>query len=94
MDLEKRQKSAVEPFAYQITIEGIVKNDWSDWFSGMGIFYHRDAGGLVITILSGVIADQAELRGLLTKLWDLNVNIISVIRIDHRLEFQQHHQEY
>ena len=68
-------------FVYQITIEGIVKDSWSDWFHGMEIISYEYSEGNVVTTFSGWVADQAALRGLLIKLWDLNTTIIAVNKI-------------
>ena len=55
---------------------GQIDASWSDWFHGMNCTYQNG-----ITTLSGPVADQAALRGLLFKLWDLNLTLISVNRI-------------
>ncbi|MBN1583441.1 MAG: hypothetical protein JXA89_22215 [Anaerolineae bacterium] len=62
---------------YQIQVEGQVDASWSDWFSGMSCAY-----GDGITTLIGPVVDQAALRGVLFKIWDLNLNLISVNRVD------------
>ena len=67
--------------AYQIVIQGKIRVDWSDWLSGMEISIEDDRGCLV-TVLSGVVADQAALRGILCKIWDLNLTILSVSRVE------------
>ena len=63
--------------AYRIKVQGRLTENWSDWFSGMTITFESD-----ITILTGAVADQAALRGILTKIWDLNLTLISVNRIE------------
>jgi len=61
---------------YQIGVEGRLDESWSDWFDGMTI-----SPGSDITTLAGAVADQPALRGILFKIWDLNLTLISVIRI-------------
>jgi len=61
---------------YEIRLRGKLDKDWSEWFEGMTISY--DDG---LTILKGKVLDQAALRGLLTKIWDLNHTVISETRI-------------
>jgi len=39
-------------------------------------------GGLLVTTLTGPVADQAALRGILCKLWDLNLTLISIVQSD------------
>jgi hypothetical protein len=70
------------PAVYQIRMEGVLDEKWSDWFNGMSIAFERTGDGPPITTLSGAVADQAELRGMLSKIWDLNLTLISVIRLE------------
>lgn len=60
---------------YQICIEGELGEQWSDWFSGMIVAVEGEDKKM--TTLSGRV-DQAALRGILNKLWDLNLVLISV----------------
>jgi len=62
---------------YEITVEGILDGKWSDWFNGMKITF-----GSGSTTLTGAVADQSALRGILFKIWDLNLTLLSVIRIE------------
>jgi hypothetical protein len=62
---------------YQIKMRGELDESWSAWFSNMTITF--DDG---TTTLTGAVADQSALRGILTKLWDLNLALISVAQID------------
>lgn len=59
---------------YEIRVRGHVPPDWSDWFSGLSVSH--DAGG--DTILRGMLADQAALHGLLTKIRDLGIPLVAV----------------
>jgi hypothetical protein len=67
---------------YQITVEGNLDTNWSTWFSWMEITYREQAG---ITTLTGPVTDQAELRGILTKIWDLNKTVIAVTRLQDKI---------
>ena len=67
---------------YQITVEGRIAADWSDWFGRMKILSRKEVGGIQITTLSGIIIDQVALRGLLNRLWDLNLVLCSVQQHD------------
>jgi len=67
---------------YQITVEGLITADWSGWLNGMAMDIQQDANGMPLTILSGVLSDQVALRGLLNRLWDLNLALRSVQQID------------
>lgn len=59
---------------YEIVIEGHLDKKWSDWLGGMDIT-HDEAG---YTLLAGTIADQAALYGLLAKIRDLGLALISL----------------
>jgi hypothetical protein len=63
---------------YQIRIQGGLDSTWSDWFAGLTI--SRQAGGE--TVMTGPIVDQAALHGLLSKIRDLNLPLLSVVRVD------------
>jgi hypothetical protein len=67
---------------YQITVRGRLDARWSDWFGGMAIACESASDGLPVTALTGPVIDQAALRGILWKLWDLNLNLVSVIPIE------------
>ncbi len=59
---------------YQIVIKGHLEKRWSQWFEGMKI--QNLPGGE--TVLSGEVVDQAMLHGLLNKIRDLGIPLISV----------------
>jgi hypothetical protein len=63
---------------YEIRLEGSLDETWTAWFDGMQII-NEDGGATVIT---GVVADQAALHGLLAKVRDLGLPLVSVRRID------------
>ena len=66
-----------QPLVYQIRITGHLGSHWTDWFDGLAITL-EDNGE---TLLSGPVVDQAALHGLLRKVRDLGMPLISVIRI-------------
>ncbi len=61
---------------YEIRVEGHLADRWSDWFDGLAI--HTDPNGE--TTLSGQLLDQAALFGVLAKIHNLNLVLISVTR--------------
>ena len=63
---------------YQIIVKGYLHAKWSDWFDGLTVTSERMPDGSPITLLTGSLKDQAALRGILVKLWDLNLVLISV----------------
>ena len=70
--------------AYRIQVEGWLDQDWSDWLGAPDISLERVAGGEPATILSTALLDQAALRGLLCRLWDLNLALVSVIPLQDK----------
>jgi hypothetical protein len=66
------------PSIYQIILQGHLSDQWSDWFDGFSI----TLDGLGQTILVGPVNDQAALHGLLKKIRDLGIPLISVNRLD------------
>ena len=69
-----------EPGLYAIRIKGHLDARWSERFEGMSINHESDG----TTILSGPVIDQAALHGLLRKVRDLGMPLISVIHVDPR----------
>jgi ABC-type multidrug transport system ATPase subunit len=59
---------------YQIQLKGHLSDDWSDWFDGMTIT--RIENG--VTLLTGLLLDQAALHGMLLKVRDLGMQLLSV----------------
>ena len=62
---------------YRIAVRGRLDGRWSDWFSGLTVSQADGAAGAPISILSGVF-DQATLRGIANRAWDLNLTLISI----------------
>ena len=65
-----------QPMVYQIRLKGHLDDQWTDWFEGLTITLEEDGN----TLLSGPVADQAALHGLLKKVRDLGMPLISVNR--------------
>ena len=66
---------------YQIIVKGELDPSWSDWLDGFKIARGVTPSGACRTLLAGAIADQASLRGLLNRLWDLNLEIVAVNQV-------------
>jgi len=66
----------------QIRVQGWINERWANWFDGITMTYEKAPEHSPVTVLTGPIADQAALRGILTKIWDLNLAVISVNRIE------------
>lgn len=63
---------------YRIEVRGRLDAGWSDWFEGMAVKAGRDAAGGPVTVISGPVRDQAALQGILTRVWNLNLPVLTV----------------
>jgi hypothetical protein len=63
---------------YEIKVEGELDGAWAGTFEGMTLTVEGQDSGHPITTLVGPVADQSALRGTLSRLWDLNLTLISV----------------
>lgn len=70
------QSDASHAPVYRIRIGGHLGAEWADWFDGMTITPEENGH----TLLTGPVADQAALYGLLRKIRDLGVPLLSVTR--------------
>ena len=66
-----------EPARYEIRVAGVLDSRWVAWFNGLQI-----SGQGEETVIRGLVADQPALHGLLTKVRDLGLSLISVRRLD------------
>ena len=64
---------------YEIRIKGHLDDRWADWFEGLTITLEEDGN----TLLTGQIIDQAALHGLLKKVRDLCLPLVSVSPVEH-----------
>jgi hypothetical protein len=68
-----------EPAGYRIVVQGVLDDSWEDWFGGLRPLPAEDGPGTCTLV--GVITDQAELHGILARLRDLNLPLLSVTRL-------------
>lgn len=72
-----RKADSSQPLLYEIRLKGQLGSQWADWFEGLTVTLETDGN----TLLSGPVADQAGLHGLLKKVRDLGMQLISVIQV-------------
>jgi hypothetical protein len=70
--------SSSTPAGYELRIQGHLDPRWSTWFGGLAITHDEDG----TTTLRGVVTDQSELHGLLAKVRDLGITLLSVTPLD------------
>ncbi len=70
--------SANEAGQYEIRIKGRLDSRWAAWFDGLDLTNASDG----ITVIHGLVADQSALHGLLQKVRDVGLPLISVTRVD------------
>jgi hypothetical protein len=75
-EIQREASEKAQPPVYQIRIEGHLGPEWSDWFGGLTITL-EDNGE---TLLTGTVVDQAALHGVLRKVRDLGMPLLSVTR--------------
>jgi hypothetical protein len=73
------------PEHYEIKIKGHLDPHWSDWFAGLELT-HLEGDE---TLLSGSLPDQAALHGLLERIRDLNLTLISVTYCDPSIQYSK-----
>ena len=66
-----------EPAVYQIRVQGVLRDEWSVWFDDFSIAPQVNGE----TVLTGPVADQAALYGLLDKIRDLGLPLLSIRRM-------------
>ena len=73
----KKRTKHIPPMHYTIKVEGCLDKKWADWFEGMTMSCEGE-----VTVLEGQVKDQAHLHGLLARVRDLNLILISVERVE------------
>jgi hypothetical protein len=70
---------SAEVSTYRIEVWGRLDESWSDWLDGVTIAFGGHSDGRGTTVLTASL-DQAALRGVVNRIWDLNLTLLSVSR--------------
>jgi hypothetical protein len=73
------EPTQTSPACYEIRIAGHLSPQWGEWFEGLTITLEENGD----TLLTGPVIDQAALHGLLKKVRDLGLPLVSVIPLEH-----------
>jgi len=76
----------VPPTLYAIQISGRLGPEWTEWFGSLVLSVHQTEDGHTITTLMGVLSDQAALFGILNRIRDLGLKLISVNPVEPGLD--------
>ena len=78
MSIPREPLKLDQPATYRIRIQGRLNPAWAAQFDGMSIDTSKADGKVTTTVLTGVVADQAALYGLLSRIRDLGLPLLSV----------------
>jgi len=77
----EQQENVFEGYSYQVKISGHLDESWAIWLDCASIIHEiTEDTQMPVTILAYSVTDQPALRGLLNKLFDLNLTLLSVVR--------------
>jgi hypothetical protein len=77
-DEQKSERAPDQVKIFQIRIRGHLSQQWTDWFEGLTITLEEDGN----TLVSGPVVDQSALHGILKKIRDLGMPLLSVNPVD------------
>ncbi|APV43611.1 hypothetical protein Dform_00248 [Dehalogenimonas formicexedens] len=75
----KARNTPDQPVVYQIRVKGHLGAQWEGWFQGLSITQEENGD----TLLTGLVIDQSSLHGLLKKVRDLGLSLVSVTPIEN-----------
>ena len=75
---QKSERGRDQPKLFQIRIQGHLRRQWQDWFDGLTVTLEEDGN----TLLKGPLVDQSALHGILKKIRNLGMPLLSVNSVD------------
>ena len=82
--MDDQERTGTEAF-YLIRVRGALDESWSEWFGGVEVGDEQALDGSPITLLTGTL-DHAALHGILARLRDLNLVLLSVTRLEQEVD--------
>jgi hypothetical protein len=77
-----------QPVTYRVKVRGRLDEGWSAWFYDLAVTVALSDGGAAITTMTGTVRDQAALHGLLARIRDLGLPLLSVEVVDDLFQTQ------
>ncbi len=75
-----------EPVVWRIRLHGHVERNWAEWFTWLDVNREKCANGTWQTVLEGELRDMAALHGLITRMCDMNISVLSLELVDSPAE--------
>ena len=69
---------STQPIQCRITVRGRLAPHWSKWLEELELSYRTTGKDGIVTDLMGTVADQSALQGVLNRIWNLNLTVLSV----------------
>jgi hypothetical protein len=79
---------------YEVQVSGRLSPEWSAWFGDMTVTVEQRMDGQTCTRLSGTVADQAALFGILTRIRDLGLRLIALNALESGMDNGTHNESY
>ncbi len=84
MNKNQKSKLADRPVTYEIVAAGALDRGWQDWLGGLTVTVRGAGTSTPRTVLRGKVADQSALCGILCRIMNLNLQLISLRQLDEK----------
>lgn len=66
---------------FRIEVSGVIDETWARWLGVASIVHSTNDEGERVSLLFGCTPDEPGLRGIMAKLWDLNLEVLSIVKL-------------